>query len=377
MKSHSAYNHNTGGIVVKGFFLKSVKSLFSTRRGEGEAKGRSIQKKKAWWFLGIILNSSFFASFAFPSPLGVKNEVEKPPGSQGPVSQAPNRMTHLNKLKWLIFSTVVVAMLAVAPPGLRLLAQDAGTPPEAPATPAPEVVAPPPDASQPVDTTTLVGDPLGPDMQKVRVDWFEEMGQGGATMWFLGALSVGLLAMIFERMVMLRQSRFTPEGLVTKVLPLFPKGDFAGVVKAADAQPSTLGRVIRFVVEHRDADREALMQGAGDIAGRELLDAEQRLAGISLIAGLAPLLGLLGTMIGMIEAFKLVEVFGDEGGASMLAGSISKALITTAAGLILAMPALLTHHIFKRKTQRVGKELEEAIERLFNAWFLKGGKAER
>ncbi len=207
--------------------------------------------------------------------------------------------------------------------------------------------------------------------ETVQVDWFEEMGEGGVTMIALGLLSVALGALVIERGVMLRRRRFVPAGLVGKLLPLGQRGDWAEVEKACRAQRSVLSRVVMFVAEHRGAPREELVEGAGDVAARELSDAEQRLSGIALIAGIAPLLGLLGTMIGMIEAFKLVEVFGDEGGASMLAGSISKALITTAAGLILAIPALIAHHIYKRKTQRITRELEEAIERLLNAWLLK------
>ena len=94
-------------------------------------------------------------------------------------------------------------------------------------------------------------------------------------------------------------------------------------------------------------------------------------ATIHVITAILPLLGLLGTMIGMIESFKLVELYGDEGGASMLAGAISKALVTTAMGLIIAIPSLIIYHFFKARIGGLGNKLEEEIEILINAWFLK------
>ena len=75
-------------------------------------------------------------------------------------------------------------------------------------------------------------------------------------------------------------------------------------------------------------------------------------------------------MIGMIESFKLVEIYGDEGGASMLAGSISKALITTAVGLIIAIPSLGVYHALKYRLNYMGDILEEELEALLNAWLL-------
>ncbi len=204
-------------------------------------------------------------------------------------------------------------------------------------------------------------------MELVRVNWFEEMVQGGITMVALGLLSVALVVVVIERMMMLRTSKFIPKGLVETVCALIKKGDWEGVSRACRRSPSLVSHAIIFIPQHLGTDRETLMAGAGDIAAREMARSEQRLGALSLIAGLAPLLGLLGTMIGMIESFKLVEVFGDEGGASMLAGSISKALITTAAGLILAMPALIAHYIFKRKTQEIASEVESALESVSNA----------
>ena len=210
----------------------------------------------------------------------------------------------------------------------------------------------------------------GEEVELVKDDWFEEMLQGGVTMLALGLLSVGLLAFAGERMVRLRSKSVVPTGLLKDLLPLFPQRRYDEIMAKCKAKPSALADIASFMVKHRKADAQILLTAAGDLGARAILREERRCQPFAVIAGIAPLLGLLGTMIGMIESFKLVEVFGDEGGASLLAGSISKALITTAVGLILAIPALIAYRGFKHRTQTIGNELEEATESLFNAWFL-------
>ncbi len=213
-------------------------------------------------------------------------------------------------------------------------------------------------------------------MQLVEVDWMHELKQGGMTIVALGVLSVALLAFTLERLITMRRDRFVPEGLTMKVLPLHASGQDEQILAHCKRQPSTLSRIIEYFVEHRNADVQVLGQVAADIGYREITEQEQRNTAFAVIAALAPLLGLLGTMIGMIESFKLVEVFGDEGGASMLAGAISKALITTAVGLLLAIPAIAIYHIFKYRLHKISGTLEHETEKLVTDWFVKKGAAE-
>jgi len=203
------------------------------------------------------------------------------------------------------------------------------------------------------------------------VDWFQELGKGGNTGIALFVLAFVTVTIALERLLNLRASRIVPPGFSRQVLPLWQSGNFDDIVRYCKQHPSTLSRMTSFLVEHRKAPAELLIQGAADIGDRELLHEQKRAYGLAAIAGLAPLLGLLGTIIGMIESFKLVEMYGDEGGATVLAGSISKALITTALGLIIAIPALALYHGFKYKTQSLGKTLDEQMECLINEWLLK------
>ena len=203
-------------------------------------------------------------------------------------------------------------------------------------------------------------------IDKVSVDWFQEIANGGMTIIALAALSVLGVMFTLERLFRLKEKRIAPYGLVNEVENLWQEGRLEEIESLCANKPSTLSRIITFVKNHRHQDLAKLEEGAGDIASRELRSNMQYIQPLSIVASLAPLLGLLGTMIGMIEAFQLVAIYGDEGGAAMLAGSISKALITTAVGLILAIPAMAVYHFFKIRTNHLFSKLEESIEVFFN-----------
>jgi biopolymer transport protein ExbB len=224
--------------------------------------------------------------------------------------------------------------------------------------------------AQPETTTPEMPALAADDVALVQVDWIGQLRQGGMTMVALGLVSIAGLAFALERLVTVRRQRFCPAGLVDEVLPMLRRRQYGQAMQRCEKTPSILSDIIAFIITHRRNDVRVLSEGAGDLAGREVADQQEKTYPLAVIAALAPLLGLLGTMIGMIESFRLVEVFGDEGGASMLAGSISKALITTAVGLILAIPALMAYHFFRRRIHGNSIALEREVERLINALFL-------
>jgi biopolymer transport protein ExbB len=196
------------------------------------------------------------------------------------------------------------------------------------------------------------------ELIKAEIDWFQEIIRGGMTSLALVLLLIAGITFAVERMLGLREKYIVPKDLATKVEPLWHQGNFKELLKICEQMPCTLSRMIEYLCHHRMADPGLLIPGAQDIAGRELKTHGQKAFSLAVVAALAPLLGLLGTMIGMIESFKLVEVYGDDGGASMLAGSISKALITTAVGLIIAIPGLGLYHWFKFRINYFSETLE-------------------
>ena len=110
---------------------------------------------------------------------------------------------------------------------------------------------------------------------------------------------------------------------------------------------------------------------AGDIAAVELRYHTRRCYPLAVVATLSPLLGLLGTVFGMIESFDVVAIGGALGDASQLAGGISKALITTAAGLVIAVPSLAMFHYFRERTNLYGDMLDREVTDLVVEWLMK------
>lgn len=205
---------------------------------------------------------------------------------------------------------------------------------------------------------------------KAEIDWLAELAKGGSTAVALLVLLVAGITFTVERVLAMRRRYIAPTGLTSEVAPLWAEGKYDKIIDCCAKRPSTLSHMVEYLTSHRNADPALLIPGAQDIAARELRSHGHKIFSLAVIAALAPLLGLLGTMIGMIESFKLVEIYGDEGGASMLAGSISKALITTAVGLIIAIPSLGVYHALKYRLNYMGDILEEELEALLNAWLL-------
>lgn len=216
---------------------------------------------------------------------------------------------------------------------------------------------------------TLVAQAFADEVVSVRVDWMREVANGGLTSVALGTLFLAAVALIVERGMHLRQARFFSPAILKALREAGQTGDWQKL-RSEDSGDCLLAAVVRHMASHYGGSADLIVEGAFEMVTRRIRMENQINNFLAVIAALAPLLGLLGTMIGMIESFKLVEVYGDEGGASMLAGSISKALITTALGLIIAIFALCLYHWARFRTTRLAERVEEEVEKLVNLWFI-------
>ncbi len=199
---------------------------------------------------------------------------------------------------------------------------------------------------------------------------FERLGQGGVTMVFLALVSIAALTFAIERALNLKKDAINPGGLAEDAKKRWEKGDYEGILKQCEQKPSVLAHVISYLVQHRTCSTLELSAIAGDMAGREMRGHLQKAYPLAIAATIAPLLGLFGTVLGMIDSFEVVAIAGSLGDASILAGGISKALVTTATGLALAMPALAAYHYFKSKTTGHAMALERDINDLLTSWFM-------
>lgn len=204
----------------------------------------------------------------------------------------------------------------------------------------------------------------------------QQLATGGAGIWVIGALSVLTIAVAIERFHRFRPSAIAPAALVDEALPLWRAGRLDDLRLALRQRDSVLAHAIAFLVDNQGRwSPEVLGERAGELASRELRQQQQRAYPLAVVATVAPIVGLLGTVVGMIEAFHVIAFTGGMGDASLLAGGISKALVNTAAGLSVALPALALHHFFRHRLATGALALEAQLERVLDACVPDGGRA--
>ncbi len=187
---------------------------------------------------------------------------------------------------------------------------------------------------------------------------YEFMVQGGTVMFILLGCSILALTIIFERSWSLRRSVVIPEKDVNAVEAAIRNEDVKQAMRICRDSPTAMGRVLWVALENRGVSRAVLKEVLEEVGRQEVAHLDRFIGVLGLIAAIAPLLGLLGTVIGMIEVFQVIAVQG-VGKADVLAGGISKALNTTAAGLSVAIPALVAFRFFEARVDRFVIEIEQ------------------
>ena len=193
------------------------------------------------------------------------------------------------------------------------------------------------------------------------IDWqagWAFLDRGGVLMYLLLVCSVLVLAITLERWLRIRRARTNTEVLFGPVEDMINRDDMAGAYAHVRFSRGPLAAVLRAVLESTSRERTDLEEAALMEARRELRLLNQRLPALGLLAGLAPLLGLLGTVIGMIKAFQQVAAAQGAVNPSLLANGIWEALLTTGAGLTVAIPALVFHHALEQRVRRCAFEMD-------------------
>jgi len=191
----------------------------------------------------------------------------------------------------------------------------------------------------------------------------EVLQAGGWLMLPILACSVAAMAIVLERLWTLRRRRIMPDKLVTQVWQLHVKQQLSAERIAQIRDSSPLGRMLTAGLVNRNHSREVMKEAINDTGRQVVAEMERYLNTLGTIASVTPLLGLLGTVIGMIDVFGVIMDAG-VGNPGVLAGGISKALITTAAGLSVAIPALMFHRYLDSRVTKLAIAMEEQALRL-------------
>ena len=188
---------------------------------------------------------------------------------------------------------------------------------------------------------------------------------GGPFMWPLLACSVLIITLSVERLWFLQERLVTPNGLTNQIVNLFNKNLINNKQSNEIAELSSLGFLLVSVIQYKDLPRQNLESKIEEKAIEVKFLLERNLNMLGTIATISPLLGLLGTVVGMITAFTgLTETSGAN--PDLLAQGISQALITTAFGLFIAVPGLVLHKYFEHKVSFLLINLQVEVSRFID-----------
>ncbi len=288
----------------------------------------------------------------------------------------------------------------VAPPPVPSLASDLAAP-VAPATPEEERLPTPPSpdaavetgAQAPqetlaapangadgadVDTPTLEPQALPAPQPEAVPETFPAMAQqayqsaltflrdGGPSIWAIAALSVITLALILWKIWRLACLGAWSRGKAQQAVLAYEAGNFDRALALVTGRRGVRSKVVSAALNAlRTMPEEHAREETARVAKRELASARGGLGALELISTIAPLLGLLGTVMGMIAAFQALQSAGSKADPSMLAGGIWEALLTTAAGMAVAIPASAALTWFEAVIDRIRRDVEDGATRLF------------
>ncbi|PTN04030.1 outer membrane transport energization protein ExbB [Rhodovulum imhoffii] len=194
----------------------------------------------------------------------------------------------------------------------------------------------------------------------------EFLHQGGPVLWGIAGLSVITLTLIIWKLWRLLLCGAWAGGGAERAVALWQAGQADAAQQAVAGRAGMRARLVRAAVTARQTRPEAKAREETTRVARALLaEARTGLRALEVIATVAPLLGLLGTVLGMIEAFRVLEASGARADPSALAGGIWEALLTTAAGMAVAIPAALALSWFESVIDRAGHEMEDLATRIF------------
>ena len=200
---------------------------------------------------------------------------------------------------------------------------------------------------------------------------YELVQAGGWLMVPILLCSVVAVAIIVERLWTLRQKKVIPEKLLTGIWNLLSNDALTDQHISEIENGSPLGRVLAAGLINRHLSRDMIRESIEENGRHVVHEMERFMNTLGTISTIAPLLGLLGTVIGMIRVFTAITVIGI-GDPAQLAGGISEALITTAAGLSVAIPSLIFHRHLKRKIDELVVAMEQEAMKLVE--FLHGDR---
>ncbi|MDH3628468.1 MAG: MotA/TolQ/ExbB proton channel family protein [Acidobacteriota bacterium] len=200
------------------------------------------------------------------------------------------------------------------------------------------------------------------------MNFIELFNAGGPLMWPLAIASLLTLALIVDRAINLRASRILHPTVVERITGLLEGGRVDRAIEVCREHPGLFPSIVLAGLELVGKGEAAVKEAVENAGRHESSRLHRYLGAMATIAAVTPLMGLLGTVLGMIDVFQTIADQG-AGQAASLSSGISQALITTASGLVVAIPALIAHNYFQEKADFLVGELERESLRMLRGLF--------
>ncbi|MCX7025476.1 MAG: MotA/TolQ/ExbB proton channel family protein [Spirochaetes bacterium] len=200
---------------------------------------------------------------------------------------------------------------------------------------------------------------------------YDILMKGGPVLWVIIALSFAGTAIVVERFLYFRKIRVDEEKMFQRIKAALEKRHFDEALSICDNNLSPMSALVKAGIEYRDYPEASQKDVIKDAANQEIPGLERNLSALGTITHISPLLGLLGTVTGIMKAFDVLGQLGSVSDPSVLAAGISEALITTVAGIIVAVPAVVFYNHLVNKVNLIIIRMENRVNELI---LLLGGK---
>jgi biopolymer transport protein ExbB len=189
--------------------------------------------------------------------------------------------------------------------------------------------------------------------------------KGGLVMWPILICSLVAVAIIIEKIIVIRRANIDHRPLMMKVRSALSRNDITNAVEVCSLVRAPIGGILKRGILNFNNGTLAIKEGIESAAKEEIFLLEKRLGLLANVSAISPMLGFLGTVVGMVLAFQSIEQLGGNADASVLAGGIWQGLLCSAFGLIVGIPSLFFYNVFVGSITRLVHNLEVTTEEFF------------
>lgn len=195
---------------------------------------------------------------------------------------------------------------------------------------------------------------------------FQILSKGGVLLWMLLGLSLVAMGIFIERVLFYHRSQINTEQFMKGIRNVLQRGSLTEAISICDETPGPVAQVVKMALLKHDRSREEIRETIEDVGLVEVPRLEKNLVPLATIAHVAPLIGLLGTVLGLIRAFQVIQEKGQPALVGDISSGIWQALVCTAAGLAVAIPAYIAYNYLVSRVDSIVLDMEKCATEMVN-----------